>query len=161
MEEYPNSSYANAARDALGLPMEEDVRDAVKSLFVEAEADLIERNDPRAAFQKYGNLLEQFPDSQWAPKALYAMGWVCESYLDSLKLAHVLYDSLMARYPQTEYAEAVKAKVKAFNQEIAPPEEENQNSEEAEQAKETAKKEATEKVKDTPLLKKKSQKEHM
>jgi len=114
IQDYPESEFSNIAREHLGLTPVIAGEDTVQVLFREAEAWLFDRNNPTAAFKKYGQIWESFPDSDVAPKAMYSMAWVGEIYLDSLDLAFALYDSLINQYPETPYAKKVKKKVDTY-----------------------------------------------
>ena len=127
--DYPRHPLANTARENLGLRPVMTKEDSVQTIFGEAEAALFEQGDPETALRKYGTILERFPDSEWAPKAALAMGWVYETRLDSLTLAFVAYDSLVSRYPNSPYAEGVKKKVEAVRKQ----EQARKETEEAEQ----------------------------
>lgn len=117
MEDYPQSRFSNAVREKLGLPSASTVEDSVKKLFEDAETILFDKQDPVTAFDAYGRIVEEFPDSKLVPKALYSMAWVSETQLDSMDLAFVLYDSLVKHYSESVYAEKVKKKVDAVTRE--------------------------------------------
>jgi len=109
--DYPDSEFTNAARKALGLPIIPTKEDSVLSLFNEAEITLHDREDPISAYQQLAMIVNRYPDSEIVPKSHYTMAWIAENRLDSLNLAFVLYDSLINRYPETEYAKSVNKKV--------------------------------------------------
>ena len=114
IQNYPQSEFSNIAREHLGLTPVLAGEDSIQTLFREAETWLLERDNPTAAFKKYSQIWESFPETDMAPKAMYSMAWVGETYLDSLSLAFVLYDSLVKLYPETVYAKKVKKKVDAY-----------------------------------------------
>jgi len=144
LETYPDSYLSNIVRENRGLTLVSTETDTVELLFQEAEQWLFEQRDPVSAFKKYGLIWESFPESEFAPKAAYAMGWIGETHLDSLQLAFTLYDSLINRYPETIYATRVKKKVDTYVREKKREEEE----------KEKARLEAEAALKDTVSLKK-------
>jgi len=113
LENYPTSPYANDVRQKLNLPLRLTQEDTVQSLFESAEKVLFDDNDPKAAFQKYQEIVEVYPTSSLAPKAAYTLGWIAETRFDSLELAYVLYDSLAAHYPESEQARNALKKVQA------------------------------------------------
>ena len=117
IQDFPDSHLSNVARINLGLISVSTKRDSIQRRFQEAENILLVQNDPIRAFNKYEMIWEEFPDSEFAPKAAYAMAWIGETYMDSLQLAYVLYDSLMKRYPNTVYATSVKQKVDTYERE--------------------------------------------
>jgi TolA-binding protein len=111
---YPESPLVNSARKALNISSVKLNEDIIEELFIEAEKILLEQNEPYKAFEKYRSIWEQFPDSKWAPKAAYSMGWLSENRLDSLKLASAIYDSLMQQYPESIYIDRIKPKLTAL-----------------------------------------------
>lgn len=117
MEDYPQSHFSNPVRKKLGLPLVNTREDSVQRLFEDAETILFEKHDPVTAFEAYARIVEVFPGSKLAPKAIYSMAWVSETQLDSLDLAFVLYDSLVKYYSESVYAEKVKKKVEAVKRE--------------------------------------------
>ena len=116
IEDYAQSPYARHATDRSTSTDNQLQGNPIQELILEAERLLIDQEDPWAAFQMYQEVLERYSDSNQVPKALYSMGWICENQLDSLRLAFTLYDSLLARYPETIYAKDVRQKVEAVKQ---------------------------------------------
>ena len=117
IEQYPESRFAKSVRAEMGLPSAATVEDSIQALFEEAEAVLLKKKTPAAAVRKYASIMDRYPDSQLASKAFYSMGWVYETYLDSLDKAYAIYDSLLSHYPETVYAQRVKKKVEAVKKE--------------------------------------------
>lgn len=110
---YPHSPVANTIRQQLNLNVTETQGETVDDEFQRAEKTLFDRKNPDEAYRIYQSIMEKYPNSDWAARALYSMGWICEFRLDSLQLAFVLYDSLLQKYPQSVYAEKVQSKVQA------------------------------------------------
>ncbi len=79
IQNYPESEFSNIAREHFGLTPVLAGEDTVHVLFKQAEAWLFDRNNPTAAFEKYGQIWESFPESDVAPKAMYSMAWVGET----------------------------------------------------------------------------------
>ncbi|MBI4531446.1 MAG: tetratricopeptide repeat protein, partial [Candidatus Latescibacteria bacterium] len=63
-----------------------------------------------SAIVTYRDLVERFPESDWAPKALYAAGWLHEQFADSAR-ALATYGELVKRYPGTDYANTVRVRM--------------------------------------------------
>ncbi|HQJ47033.1 MAG TPA: hypothetical protein PK195_10335, partial [Ignavibacteriaceae bacterium] len=57
------------------------------------------------------------PKSPVAPQALYTTGWILENDLFLLDSAAVVYDTLLAKYPSSQYVKQVSKKVTAYKQE--------------------------------------------
>ena len=53
-----------------------------------------------------------------APKALYAAGFIYENDLNLSENAFNYYDSLIQKYPASEYAKIVRPKVDVFREEL-------------------------------------------
>jgi hypothetical protein len=58
-----------------------------------------------------------FPKSAVAPKAIFASGWIEENELDDPEAAVEYYDTLIARYPASDYVRIVAPKVSFYKQE--------------------------------------------
>jgi TolA-binding protein len=110
---YPRSPVANDVKRQLDLPVVMTQEDSVANAFQRAEHLLFNQNQPRKAYNAYQSLRDCYPETEWAAKAMFSMGWICEYRLDSLQLAFVLYDSLVSRYPESIYAMKVQPKVLA------------------------------------------------
>jgi TolA-binding protein len=117
IKEYPSSPYAKELRKELGLRNTTVEEDTLQQLFAEAEKLLFDDKNPQAAISKYQAICQRYPQSESAPKAFYSTAWVYENALDSLRLAFVLYDSLVNKYPDTPFAEKVRKKVEAVKEE--------------------------------------------
>ncbi len=119
LKDYPHTSYAQKARERLGLPPAEEGEPA-ESLFIKGE-DFLLQGEEDSALAWYGRAAGEYPQSQFAPKAIYAMGWIYENRWDSLRLATEAYQSLIDRYPESEYALlAMKKLGKKPSKEISP-----------------------------------------
>lgn len=109
-QEFLETEYDRWVRPLLGLePLPEPV-DSAAELFRSAEQLWMEEKAPEVAVEKYKQLPEIWPDSEWAPKALYAVAWIQENVLDDINSALASYDSLAARYPNSEYVAVAQKK---------------------------------------------------
>ena len=118
VKEYSNSDLANDARESLGLEYVPTHLDSARNIFLSAEKELFENNNPRQAFSSYGQIYTRFPETSYAPKSMYLQGWIYETVWDSLSRAAAVYDSLCSRYPGSPYAGEVKAKLALYKKEI-------------------------------------------
>lgn len=114
VENYPDSKFVKWSRKWLGMPEAELSVDAVQQLYLEAESALIDRNEPLLAFNTYESIYRDYPESAWAPKAFYSMGWIYENRLDAQDRAQVVYDSLVSQFPESEFATRVQPKLQAI-----------------------------------------------
>ncbi len=81
----------------------EAVEDAVESQYLLAELFLTQLHKPDSAVVEYQELVDSFPDSKYAPRALIALGWIYDNeYLDTTK-ALEYYDEFLTKYPHSDY----------------------------------------------------------
>ena len=121
LADYPNSVYAKSLRREIGMQSVSTEEDTVRDLFAEAERSLIDEKNPALAIEKYRFIYESYPETEFAAKAFYAAAWAYENGLDSLRLAYVLYDSLMRKYPGSSYSEKVRKKVASVKEDMNKP----------------------------------------
>jgi tetratricopeptide (TPR) repeat protein len=111
--EYGGTEYGNVARERLGLDPVLTRSDSIRNQFKEAESLLLDEKRPRQALSLYQQIWQRCKGSDFEPKAMYAVGYVYEHYLDSLNRAQMIYDSLLSWFPDTRFAELVQPKIKA------------------------------------------------
>ncbi len=120
MDEYPLSEQSVAARLRLGLPVAAKHEPAM-DLYQAAERDLFERQNIPQAIDNYQKVADDFPNSEFAPKALYAIGWIHEQIIFDNARAAMVYGEIMKRYPDSEYSGDVSKKMSAMGRGPAPP----------------------------------------
>ncbi len=125
---YPDSEQAAAARKKLEIDDGSSVEPAAE-LFKRAESSLFKQKNINKALREYARVMETFPESDFAPKALYAMGWIHEKYTANYTKARQLYDEFVETYPGSEFTGPLKKKIEA--KEIIAKEEEPTESESA------------------------------
>lgn len=110
VDRHSDTAYARSARKRLGMEVKKEDTDLGGQYFRKAESVYLEQNDPETAFGLYALVDSLFPDSPFAPRAIYARAWIAqkEFYRDSLSLA--LLDTLKARYPSDTLAAIAKKK---------------------------------------------------
>lgn len=113
MDEYKSTPYANAARQKLGENPVPSKNDTIANLFASAEDALFTENEPAKALDFYEHIRNAYSDTDFAPKALYAQGYVYEHYMDLPDLAYATYDSLIKWYPESPYSQRVQPKIEA------------------------------------------------
>jgi TolA-binding protein len=110
---FPKSYQAQEARKKLGLrPIEMKV-DRAAALFKYAEHTLFNKRDFQKAINEYQEIIENYPDSDYAPKALYALGWIYEQKIFENEKALEYYQQVVDKYPDTEISKKLKKKIKA------------------------------------------------
>jgi TolA-binding protein len=85
---------------------EEDAQESGKSLFLLGELYLTQMHQPDSALGEYLSLVEQFPNSEYAAKSLYAAAWVTEKVKKDSAGAAGLYQRILDEYPQSDYRTA-------------------------------------------------------
>ncbi|MFA6457156.1 MAG: tetratricopeptide repeat protein [Bacteroidota bacterium] len=141
---YPESPYANEARKSIGIPVVITEKDTAQMLFESAEI-MSESSNYDASIRACKIIAEKFPGSQVAPKALYTAGWHYENSLKNNDSAYAVYQRLIAAYPASTFAAAVRAKVTEVENERKRIEQEKQSEIEAQKIKEQQEKAQQEK----------------
>ncbi len=81
------------------------IRTPAEAKFLLAEVHNLNLGEYDTAMAIYQQVYDSFPDSEWAPKALFAKAWILRRIKqDSVTGAEVL-KKIIAEYPKTEYAE--------------------------------------------------------
>ena len=109
----PNSEYGLKARKKSDVlkriqSLTTDTEDAVRAQFLLAEIYFADLDDLPKALQGYQRVYREYPDSKWAPKALYAHFWIARHVVEDDSLAMHLAQALINDYPRTEYAMSAK-----------------------------------------------------
>lgn len=108
-ERWPKSAFAKEASMSLGFTLESGIDDAAELYRSGNSFRLIK--DYGYASRQYMQIVERFPESDYAPKALYAMGWMYERDLHMNDSALHFYGLLLERYPRSTYAKEIRASV--------------------------------------------------
>lgn len=104
-ERWPNSSYGKEAGLSLGFS-QDALTDDASELYRSAQSFRRIKDYPYASNQ-YRLIAEKHGQSTYAPKALYALGWMFERDVHNLDSALFYYNLLVERYPKSEYAKEV------------------------------------------------------
>ena len=95
-QDFPRTAQGRQARKELGLPsIEEEVDQEVITAFREAEQLFFDEQKPLAAIEQYFSVEKEHPDSDYAPKALFAAGWLYENILMDNPSALAVYEELL------------------------------------------------------------------
>ena len=73
--------------------------------FSMAEIQLFQFESTDKAIPSYEKIVNEFPDSEYAPRAVYALGYINGVVLGDTAKAREWYDILMARYPESAQAQ--------------------------------------------------------
>lgn len=81
-----------------------EIENIDRAQFLLAEIYFVDLAEPEKAIEGYQKVYEDFPQSSWAPKALYAQFWITKKIIGEDSVAYLLAQELLKKYPQTEYA---------------------------------------------------------
>ena len=107
---YPGTAHAVEASILLSKPIEGELPQ--DRLFAEAERLLFEADRPDSARGLYEQVVRRYPEGEYAPRALYALGWLAETRFDDPETALRLFNEIVERYPRSEQAESVRDKIR-------------------------------------------------
>jgi len=82
----------------------EETEDPAKTMFLLAELYLAQINQPDSALAEYLALVENHPQSEYAPKSLYATAWVLQNVKEDSLAASRIYQRILTEYPKSDYA---------------------------------------------------------
>ncbi len=86
----------------------QESEESAKTRFLLAEFYLTQMNKPESALAEYRSLVESHPTSEFTPKALLAMAWICHHHLnDSLRCKEAC-DQILEKFPNSDYAKLAK-----------------------------------------------------
>lgn len=115
-DDYKDESIVNAAAAKLNKPFIDFNYDPAMEKYKEAEEYLL-AGDFYSAIDKFKDIPELYPKSSIAPKAIYASGWIEENELKDYTAAAESYDTLIAKYPASEYVRIIAPKITIYKQE--------------------------------------------
>ncbi|UCG42046.1 MAG: tetratricopeptide repeat protein [candidate division WOR-3 bacterium] len=79
--------------------------DPAKAAFLLAEVNNLNLEDYDRAVELYQSVYDSYPDSKWAPKALFAKAWIIRNVMDDSAGSVGWLSKLIDEYPDTEYAD--------------------------------------------------------
>ncbi len=115
IEKYPQTRFARYAARHQGITSVDSVTTKVKLLFHLAEQSWMEKQDFKQAINFYQQIVENYSDTDYAAKALYAIAWLHEYELHDNDKALEFYRTLEKLYPQSVYARKVQKKITAVD----------------------------------------------
>ncbi len=114
-DNYKDDRAVNIAAVQLKKPIIDFDSDPAKMQYADAEK-LLHSNDYSKASALFYSIYQNHPKSQYAAKSLMAAGYVIEDKLRLGDSAAVMYDTLIAKYPNTDYAKAVYPKITFYKE---------------------------------------------
>lgn len=102
-----------------------ETKDPALAQFHLAEVYLLNLNEPEKALLEYEKVYTNFPQSPYAPKALYARAWILENTLKREGFLEI-YKEIVNKYPNTEYGRKATESLKKYETPESPGPEEEQ-----------------------------------
>ncbi|MFQ5797853.1 MAG: tetratricopeptide repeat protein [Bacteroidota bacterium] len=109
IEKYPETQYAEEARRFLGMKVEHET-DPAAAVYARGETLLLE-GKIESALSVFRSVIQDYPESPSVPKSKYALGWIFENVKMNADTARDYYRQVFEEYPNSAYADAVKAKL--------------------------------------------------
>lgn len=116
---YGKTEYGKEARAKLGFTELAEI-DTAGDYYNSGSRFRLTGNDS-LAIRQYKTVFKQFPQSKYAARSLYAVGWIFERKLLLLDSAIFYYKKLVADYPMSDYALEVAPSLSAWDQKRVPP----------------------------------------
>jgi len=114
---YPDTAQANQVRLKLNLPLKKIKNDEVKTLFNQAENDFFVHKNLNKAMHEYQDIIKKYPESEYAEKSLYALGWIQENVNFDNEKALAIYKQFVDTYPNSEFSRTIQKKIRAVEKE--------------------------------------------
>ncbi|MEX1138656.1 MAG: tetratricopeptide repeat protein [Bacteroidota bacterium] len=109
IKSYPRSHYAVRAKMKLGI-QGESVVDSAAFVYRKAEESL-ESGEFRKAVGELKDIARVYPESPFAAKSAYALGWIYEHKLHHPDTALTFYRSLVEHFGNSDYARVVRRRL--------------------------------------------------
>jgi tetratricopeptide (TPR) repeat protein len=105
--EYPANEYSKQGQVERNRTVTIMTReDSAREAFSEAEALYVENGNAVQAIKQFLTVYNDYPESEVAPKSLYAAAWLSDNVTFSKDVAHFLYEKLCKTYRESEYCNA-------------------------------------------------------
>jgi TonB family protein len=82
---------------------EDETEESGKALFLLAEHYLTQMDQPDSALGEYLVLADKYPESEYAPKSLYAAAWILKNIKHDTTQAENIYQRILKDYPGSDY----------------------------------------------------------
>ena len=110
LDQHPNTPYTVEARTRLNQKHADDA--LAETQFLQAEKRIQEGIPAQDIAPIYRQIADEYPNSLFAPKALFALAWTYENDLDQREQAKTIYEQVQERYPLTQYGKIATDKLK-------------------------------------------------
>jgi TonB family protein len=111
IERYGDTEYGMVVGKRLGIPIIQDKIDSGEVIFLEAERLYFTEDLPEMALIQYALVDSLYPQSPYAPKALYARAWIEEKEWRQDSTALTLLNKLVDNYPKDTLAVLTKKRL--------------------------------------------------
>lgn len=108
---YPDDPLARQARTKIKSITVIDPEADIANKYRSAEKAYIDKHQYNDAIRAFETIYKEAPTSDYAPKALLAMGWIYENNVQEYDKAFEIYQNLINDYPSSIYAKQIKPKV--------------------------------------------------
>ena len=108
---YPDDPLARQARKKIKTIKVKDLETPIAEKFQQAEQAYLTDQNYTEALNHFESIYQNYPQSDFAPKALLTMGWIYENGIQQSEKAFETYQQLLEKYPASVYAKRVKPKV--------------------------------------------------
>jgi len=113
--EFPSSAVANSSRRLLNLPVDDaSLPDAADSMYFSAEEKFLIK-DYETALNSFKNIINNFSESKYLAKSLYACGWIYENIYMKPDTAYMYYFILASKKPNSELYSVISPKLEEYN----------------------------------------------
>lgn len=109
VEKYPRTQFGREAMSKLGYTSA-FLLDSLNELYSSGR-DLMKHSEYNFAISQFNKIYHNYPNSKFAPRSLYNIGWMYEKPLQNPDSSFYYYSLLLEKYPNSEYAEDVKLSV--------------------------------------------------
>jgi TolA-binding protein len=116
-ENYRDESIVNAAADKLNKPLINLDYNPALEKYAEAELLMIAGNF-NEAIDNFFSIYKEYPESDFAPKALYACAWIYENNIKDPVRASEFYDTLIVNFPASQYVKVAAPKIALYKKEL-------------------------------------------
>ena len=110
LTQHDSTEYARKIKMDKGLINVNPEEDPAEKQFRDSELLLISK-DTTGAIRSYMKVVDDYPESPTAAKALYTLGWLMENIYSLNDSAYFWYKRLVTEYPSSPYASVAKPKV--------------------------------------------------
>ncbi len=124
--EFPDHPLADHARKKVKSIDIPDPDEKIAQIYKTAELAYLDQHEYEDALNIFWSIYNDYPASDYAPKSLMAMGYIYENDLAQLDSAYKKYQTIIADYPNSTYAQKIQKKVQEVKNKSSETEKESQ-----------------------------------